>query len=777
MRSRNNSAVEGSVIAYRKLILLLFAAITIFMAYPTSQLYIDAGFKKHLPAKHPYIQTLMQYQHDFGGANRLLIAIRVKKGDIFTGAFFNTVKAISKEVSSLPGVNRSTMRSIFSPNVRFIEVVEDGFVGDQVIPANFSPTTEVFKRVRENILKSGVVGQLVANDFTAILISAQLVEVDPSTGKKLNYIQLASHIEEKIRHKYAHGNVDIHIIGFVKVVGDIAERTTDVAMFFGIAFLLTAGLVYAFTRSMKLTILVLFCPLLAVLWTLGLLSLLGFGLDPMSILVPFLIFAIGVSHAIQMINAFRAEIFSGVDSSTAARQAFGNLLIPSSVALGTDIVGFLTILLIDIEVIREISITASLGIMAVLLTNLFLLPVLLSFVHLNKRNLEGLIRRAIRHKRHWRILARTVEPKFSVSIIAVALVLLAMGFYEAKNVKIGDLHTGVPEFHPDSRYNRDSAMIAEKFSIGMDILTIFVETTPDACLDYEIMTTIDRLQWHLANIPGVQSTYSMPQAAKTMNAGWNEGHIKWRSLPRNRQTMVRAISPIEPSTGLLNPDCSVMPVLVFLENHHAETIDRVVAAAKTFKIQNHSPHYTVRLAANNVGIMAARNEIVQGNQFPMLAWIYSAVVGLCMLTFRSWKAAFCIIVPLGLVSVLAFGLMSLLDIGLKVSTLPIVALGVGIGIDYGIYILSRITRYLEDGMDLYEAYLRTLQVTGNAVLVTGLTLSAAVSTWAFSVLKLQADMGLLLTFLFFVNMLGALVLLPALASVLHLRRRAVTAPP
>ena len=762
---------------FRKLILCLFVAITLFMAYPTSQLGIDAGFKKHLPVKHPYIQTLIQYQHEFGGANRLLIAVRVKSGDIFTSTFFNTVKNILKEASSLPGVDRSTVRSIFSPNVRFIEVVEDGFIGSQVIPANFSSTTEEFERVRQNILKSRVMGQLVANDFTAILISAQLIEVDPSTGKKLNYIQLAKHLEETIRNKYASGNVDIHIIGFVKVIGDIAERTTDVAMFFGIAFFLTASLVYAFTRSLQLTILVLFCPLISVLWTLGLLSLFGFGLDPMSILVPFLVFAIGVSHAIQMINAFRAEIFNGANSVTAARQAFHNLLIPSSVALVTDILGFLTILLIEIEVIKEISITASIGVMAVLLTNLFLLPVLLSYVDLKDGYLEGLIDRAHRHKRHWRILARAVEPKFSVSILAVGLALLVIGVYEAKNVRIGDLHTGVPEFYPDSRYNRDSTIIAEKFSIGMDILTIFVETTPDACLDHGIMTAIDRLQWQFANIPSVLFTQSMPQVAKSMNVGWNEGHIKWHSLPHNPQTMVRAISPIEPSTGLLNQDCSVMPILILLKDHHAETIARVIAEAKTLKRQNDSPSLTIRLAAGNVGMMAARNEIVQDNQLPMLAWIYAAIVGLCIVTFRSWRAAICIVVPLGLVSVLAFGMMSHLDIGLKVSTLPIVALGVGIGIDYGIYILSRITRYLEDGMDLYEAYLRTLQVTGNAVLVTGLTLSTAVSTWAFSVLKLQADMGLLLTFLFFVNMLGALLLLPALVSVLHLRRRAAPAPP
>ena len=767
MSSRLLTALEEGVFAHRKLVLALFAGITLFMCYPASQLRVETGFEKHLPLKHLYIHTFLEYRREFGGANRLLIAIRAKQGDIFTPEFFTTIKAVTNEVFFLPGVDRSTVRSIFTPNVRFIEIVEGGFAGGNVIPAGFQPTPEDIAQVRENILKSGIVGRLVANDFTAAMVSAQLVEIDPVTGGKLDYLKVADHLEEKIRDKYARGNVDIHIIGFAKVAGDIADGALGALLFFGVAFLITAALVYLFTHSLRLTILPLLCSLIAVLWTLGLLTLFGFGLDPLWILVPFLVFAIGVSHGVQMINAVGAEVYEGTDTLTAARHAFRRLLIPGGAALASDTIGFLTILLIEIGTIQELAITATLGVMAIILTNLFLLPILVSFVNLDDRYRRRLVQNATRKMVLWRVLARIVEPKAAMACIACALLLLIFGLIEAQNNKIGDLHAGVPELHPDSRYNHDTAVITDKFSIGVDILTIIVETEPDGCIEYEVMAGIDRFQWHIANIPGVQSTLSMPQLAKIINAGWNEGHLKWRVLPRNPQTMVQAISSIETSTGLLNHDCSVMPVLIFLEDHKAETIERVIDAVKAFARQNDSVQHTFRAAAGNVGIMAATNEVVQAAQVQMLLWIYAAIVTLCLITFRSWRATLCIVMPLGVVSVLAYAVMSLLDIGLKVSTLPVVALGVGIGVDYVIYIFSRLNRLLKEGLDLQEAYFQTMRVTGSAVLLTGLMLAAGVSTWIFSTLKFQADMGLLLAFMFLANMLAALLLLPSLAYVVY----------
>jgi predicted RND superfamily exporter protein len=241
-------------------------------------------------------------------------------------------------------------------------------------------------------------------------------------------------------------------------------------------------------------------------------------------------------------------------------------------------------------------------------------------------------------------------------------------------------------------------------------------------------------------------------------------------LPRDPSTLAQSVTYVPTTTGLLNGDCSVMPVMIFTADHKAETIDRIVAEVKSFDHEFGSEALKFRLATGNVGVMAATNEAVSAAQFPMLLYVFAAIVFLCLITFRSLRATLCVVLPLGLVSLLAYTLMTRLEIGLKVSTLPVVALGVGIGVDYGIYIYSRFRTIWAEGGTLQEAYRETLTVTGNGVVFTGITLAAGVGTWIFSPLKFQADMGILLTFMFLVNMLGAIFLLPALATFLLPKR-------
>ena len=759
--------IENLVFNNRRAVIVVFTIVTLFMAYSASGLRIDAGFAKMLPLKHEYMKTYVQYRDDFGGANRVLIAIKARDGDIFTPKFFETLRLVTDDVFFIPGVNRTRVSSLWTPNVRFTEVVEDGIAGGDVIPADFEPTPEGFAQVRENILKSPYYGRLVANDFSAAIVAAELQEINPNTGDRLDYIDVASQLEQ-IRQKYSNDAVgvdfDYHIIGFAKVIGDIAAGASRVVLFFVVAFFITAVFVYVYSQSIKLTIIPLACSIIAVVWQLGTLTLLGFGIDPMSILVPFLVFAIGVSHGVQMVSAHRAEVYDGADSLTAARMSFRRLLVPGGIALLSDTIGFITIMLIEIRMIQEMAITASLGVAAIILTNLILVPVLLSYVHFDE---SYLVRLRERHKHMdpvWNRLSKVTEPRTAAVIIVVAVILFVVGGWKATQIKIGDLHPGVPELRADSQYNIDTDLITSNFAIGVDSISVIIESVPQACTEYEYMNTIDEFEWRMRNVPGVQSVLGIATVAKIANSGWNEGSLKWRVLPRNPSTMAQSVTYIDTSTGLLNSDCSVMPVTIFTADHKAETINRVVRAVKEFRREHGTEDLKFRLATGNVGVMAATNEAVSAAQFPMLLWVFAAIIALCAVTFRSLRATLCIIIPLVLVSLLAYALMAILEIGLKTSTLPVVALGVGIGVDYGIYIYSRFRSIRAGGKSLQEAYRQTLNITGNGVLFTGITLAVGVATWIFSPLKFQADMGVLLTFMFLVNMIGAVVLLPALAT-------------
>jgi len=766
------NAIEHFVFRRRGLILLGFFGLTLGLLWSALQIRVDASFNKSLPKAHPFIQSFTQYQAEFGGANRVLIALIAREGEMFTPEFFAALKSATDEVFFCPGVDRSQVQSLYTPNVRYIEVVEDGLTGGSVIPSDFAPTAAGFAQVRENIIKSGRVGQLVANDFSGAMISAQLLEIDPSTGQKLDYRMVAEALETRVRDRFSNDQFSVHIIGFAKVMGDVAAGAQGVLMFFGVSFLITALLVWNYAGRWKLAAAPLLCSLVAVIWQLGSLSLLGFGIDPLSILVPFLVFAIGVSHGVQMVRAYREEVFSGKGGVGAARSAFRQLMVPGGLALITDTIGFITMLVIDIDSVRELAITASLGVGMILITNLLILPIALSYLPLPPSYGAWVANRRRMTDRFWARFSGEMKPKPSLVIIVLALTLGIWGWWKSKDVKIGDLQAGVPELRQESRYNQDTRMIISRFSIGVDLLTVFVETAPNGCVDHEVVTLMDQFEGHLKGLPGVQSIVSLSSIAKGVNAAWNEASLKWRILPRNPQALAQSVSPIETSTGLLNSDGSVMPVMIFLTDHRAETLQSVTEAVLAFAESHPSSRARFRLAGGNAGIMAATNEVVASAQTPILIWVFSAVIVLCLLVFRSARATLCIIVPLIIVSYLAYALMAFLGIGLKTSTLPVVALGVGIGVDYGIYIFALLKKSLDHGIYFEDAMFAAFKETGSAVVFTGLTLAVGVSMWTFSALKFQADMGVLLTFMFVFNMLGAIVLLPAMARWLYRHRAA-----
>jgi predicted RND superfamily exporter protein len=796
------------LINFRYAIVIGFLVVTVGMLYSMTNLKIETGFKKQLPLKHEYMQTFLQYEKEFGGANRILVALVSREGDMFTEEFFEDFEAITDQTFFIPGVDRASVRSIFTPNVRFVEIVEDGFAGGNVIPSSFSPSPEMFKRVRSNIVKSGEVGRLVSNDFTGAMVWANLLEEDPTTGEKLDYRQVAEKLEE-IRSTFENENQTVHIIGFAKIVGDISDGAKSVVWFFLIALVITAILLYLYSRSVWLTMLPLVCSLMAVIWQLGTLSLLGYSLDPMNILTPFLIFAIGVSHGVQKISAWIVEKkFGGrtpddwardgiTDLSQipnrspmhGSRETMKKLLAPGIIALVSDTIGFLTILFIQIRIIQELAITASVGVAVIILTNLILLPVLLSWVEI--RNAEKFRQRllniAAADKPFWKLLTSFTQKKRAAWVLVIGAVLFVGGYIVAQGMQIGDSEAGVPELRPESRYNQDALFIANKFSLGVDLLTVVAETVPNACTEnYPVMESIDRFAWQLRNVEGVQKVITLPMAAKVVNAGWNEGNINWRILPRDNYVMRQALSNIDTDTGLLNNDCSAMPILVFTNDHKAETIARVVARVKELRdelnmgdLEFALEHDTLeemadddepitgdalrfRLATGNVGVMAATNEDIAAAEKPMLALVFASIIVLCLITYRSVLGTICIVLPLVVVSTLAEALMAVYGIGLKVNTLPVVALGVGIGVDYGIYIYQKLDSLLKEGFTLQEAYYRTLRLTGRAVIFTGFTLAAGVGTWIFSPLQFQADMGILLAFIFLANMVGAIVMLPAL---------------
>jgi len=760
--------MERLIFNNRALILVGFLLLTVFLGYNAIKIQPDASFERMIPLDHPYIINMLDHRDDLQNlGNFVRIAVEVKDGDIFTQDYMETLKQVTDEVFYLNGVDRSGLQSLWTPNVRWVEVTEQGFQGGEVIPDNYDGSSEKsLEELRQNVLRSNQVGRLVADNFKSTIVYAPLYEKDPETGKPLNYADFSRNLEEKIRQKFEaqNPNIKIHIVGFAKKVGDLIEGIGAIAWFAGITILLTTILLFWYSRCIAGTLVPVFASIIAVFWQLGILRLLGYGLDPYSVLVPFLVFAIGISHGVQIINAMAIEASKGFDPKTAARLAFRALYIPGMLALVSDAFGFLTLLFIQIDVIKDLAVAAGLGVAIVIVTNLVLHPLIMSYVGITKGGIRHVQNQGEKQDRKWRVMSYFAHPGVAPISLLIAVIGLGLGMYYKQGIKVGDLDQGAPELRADSRYNLDNAFIIDNYSTSADVLVVMVKTPTEQCTQYDVLRAMDAMEWELQNTPGVQSTASLADVSKIVTKALNEGNWKWFEISRN-QTIINASIRSAPS-GLMNTDCSLTPVLVFLEDHKAETLQTVVEKVEEFAAINNSDQHTFLLAAGNAGVEAATNEVISSAKNMMLIFVYGVVSLLCFATFRSIRAVLCIVVPLGLTSVLCEAIMAVSGIGIKVATLPVIALGVGIGVDYGIYIYTKLEQYLLEGKALQEAYFETLRSTGKAVVFTGITLGLGVVTWIFSPIKFQADMGFLLFFMFLWNMVGAIWLLPALARFL-----------
>ena len=487
----------------------------------------------------------------------------------------------------------------------------------------------------------------------------------------------------------------------------------------------------------------------------------GYGLNAYSILVPFLILAVGVSHGVQVINAIALNMQVAGHRLLAARLAFRSLYIAGMTALISDGVGFFTLLVIDIEVIQELGIAASVGVAAIIFTNLVLLPVLMSYVGISDKGVDHMKLDPEHRHRLWSLVSACATRKVASVSVVIAILGYSIGIVGGQKLAIGDLDAGAPELRPDSRYNLDNAFITENYAVSTDILVVMVETPVQACTRHDVASLIDKFDWYMENVPGVQSVISHADVMRLTSMALNEGNPRWQTLSRYQRALDGSAARVP--RALMNLDCSLATVAIYLDDHKAQTLSAVVDAVQRFEQEYGNDQVNFGLAAGNAGIEAATNEEISVAQKQILGLVYTVVAALVFLSFRSLVAVICIIVPLGLTSALCQALMAQLGIGIKVATLPVVALGVGVGVDYGIYIYNRLTFYLKQGVPMQEAYYQTLSTTGRAVAFTGIALGVGVITWIMSPIKFQADMGILLTFMFLWNMVGALWLLPGLA--------------
>ncbi len=749
--------------------------------------------KKMVPLQHTYIKNLYKHKDELSLGNDIRIAVEHTKGDIFDKEFIETLRRITEEGFYLPGVNKGKVRSLWTPNVRWTEADEFGFSGGEMIPPGYNGSTESLLELQRNVLRSDLIGRLVADNLRSTIVYLPLIEQDSNKQEgnnddDIDYRLLSEELESNIRQQFESDSVKIHVIGFAKKVGALIEGAKGVLGFFIITVIITFHLLILDCRCVRSAGVILIGSLMAVAWQLGIVTLLRklmvvfrdseywlpflkanpafesiqFGLDPYSMLIPFLVFAIAVSHGVQYVGEMSVEIAEGATPYDASTNTFRALFLPGLLALISDAVGFVTLWFIDIGVIRELAITASIGVATIILTKLMFVPIAMSYVGIGDRAIEFVKKKQASPSVIWLTLSKLVKPKYAFCIVLISLICAGVGNEIRKDLKIGDLDPGAPELHPTSAYNLDNHFITTNYSISADVLVVMVETPPEACSSYKALRLIDRFMWKIERLDEVESVDSLVSVIKHVLSGFNEGNIKWSELPKNQKIIGGALTYLP--SGYQNPECSLVPVIIYLKDHKATTLTNVVSAVETFaKTNNSDTLANFILASGNAGAEAATNEIIASAEKRILIMVYSVICAMIFLSFRSIRPVICIVLPLFLTSILCEAVMTKMGMGVKIATLPVIALGVGIGVDYGIYLYSKIRHHLDSGAPLQSAYLAALQITGKSIVFTGIALSLSVGTWYFSDIKFQADIGILLTFMFIWNMIGAIVLMPALA--------------
>lgn len=759
------SRAEEFCFTHRGLILSVLFVLTAVMGWFALQLRMDAGFEKQMPLGHEYIQTFQTYRNDVLGANRLNIVVRAREGKIWTPAGLKRLYEVTQAVTYLPSVDRLGVQSLWTPNTFVNEITEEGFRADPLIAGTITPdqiTPELIAGIRQAASQGGFIGTMVSRDEAGAMVVAELAETDRD-GRRLDYVAYNRILEDQIRAKFEDTDFEVQIIGFAKQIGDIADGAASVLEFCAVALLLTALAVFWYCRSIAFTVLPIVCSLASLVWQFGTLRLLGYGLDPLAVLVPFLVFAIGVSHGVQQINFIVRDLAHGKTTMQACRASFSGLLIPGLLALVTAFVTFITLLLIPIPMVRELAVAAALGVAYKIITNLVMLPVAASYVTMQPGWAQRAMATSQRRANWLRPVARLAEPRLAAWTLAAVAVVFGVSVWQSSDRVVGTLQPGAPELRSEARFNRDAVSISTSFDTGLDWLTVVFESPENSCENPAIAAWQDDFVWQVGSVEGVLSAVSFAGQMRLFNEGYNEGHPKMSAVPIDGANYSGLAAEIGRTRGMMRGDCSMTAVHLFLADHKATTINRVIDAVTRFRDAEPLPGSSIRLASGNAGVLAAINDEVHKSELPMMLHVYGAIVLLVALVYRDFRAVLACCLPLTVGTFIGYWFMKELQIGLTVATLPVMVLAVGIGVDYAFYIYNRLQLHLASGQPIVKAIEHSILEVGAATIFTAITLAVGVATWSFSELKFQADMGKLLAFMFMVNMVMAMTALPAFA--------------
>lgn len=754
-------ALARHVIRHRFVYAALTLGVTAFFAAQVPKVRVESLLIDLFPEHHEFVETYKQYQDIFGGANLVVMSLEVREGDIFNVPTLEKVRKVTKELELLDGVNNYQVLSLAQRKVKLITV--DPVAGFQAAPLMWPevPKTDEEVAALKRLVHTTprVHRYLVSKDDKAALIVAGFFEgqFEPrATYQRLR--EIASSVEDD--------NTVMRMIGRPVLLGYVLEHYSQLVWLFLATVVSIVALLVVYFRDLRGVLIPMATAVMSAVWGVGLLGLLGFNFDPLIMVVPFIISARALSHSVQLSERFLEEYAVARDRVVAAERTFSGLFEPGLVGIVTDAVGILVVWLTPIPLMQKLAVMGGFWVFSIVFTDMLFNPVLLSLLPAPRKGREagqGGVARLLQ------AVGRFCMGPHRVMVAALTVVLLGVGYWFASDLVVGDMHPGTPMLWPDSEYNRDTEAIGEKFH-NTEVLNVIVEGSEwNAIKDPDVLEKIVMLQREMASMGEVVgATSSLVDLLPPIIRALHGGDPRWELIPTDAREsgffleMIYGASEPGDLSRFVTPDSRHANLALYLADHKGTTLQAVVARLREYVQKNPMEKARFRLAGGYGGLLAAVNEVVTGTQAMVTALAFLAVFLFCAVAYRSVVAGLMFMIPLALSNYLTYALMGWRGIGLDVNALPVVSLGVGLGVDYGLYVTSRIKEEFEARLDLRSAIEAAMGSAGRAVLLTAGTMVFGVVFWTQSFLRFQADMGLLLVFWMCVSMVGGLVLLPTL---------------
>jgi len=760
------------VITYRLplLIMIIAASVPLIWLARTTRLSHKAGYI--FPWGHPNVDLHIKMSTVFGGSNLVAIVLRTKKADIFHAETLEKIYRIQKAVELMDGIVKYNIYSIASRKLKHITtgIDDDGtmMLGtrnyEELLQEIFAGSQQTLATYRKAILNDDdVYGTLVARDCRGAVVLANFKYEE-------HYQYIFEHLQKVIAAE-RDADTELHLIGRPIMLGYIHRYMSQILYIFGLALLVMVLLLYGDFRRKRAVFLPLTAGLLAVIWGMGILNLFGFDMDVLSITVPFLVLALSQGHSVQIMQRYYEEARVYGDPRKASQQVLATLVVPASTAILTDGIGFFSLALLPFPIIQTMAIVAAAGILAIWITNFIMIPIILSYLELpslqelERKGKTGLLLRLLESI----IRLTTARPQRAAILIAAACIL-ALGSYTATRLRVGEQQPGSPDFKQNAEYNRGDHVLNEHFA-GTNLLWIYVagESQKDL-LKPEMISYLNNLQRHLEDRPEVNYTLSYVDALKKVNSALHNNDPRWEVLPGDQIAAWECLELImgepEERRDWSELDLRQANIRAFVSDHMGETIRGLMQDVRPYALQQQPEGVQVEMAAGLIGIYEAILDEISRSQISNIIFMFASVLLCTALAYRSLGAGLLVFVPLILGNIITFAVMALANVGLFIYTLPVSALGIGVGVDYSLYILSRLQSELPAAHSFQDALFATLRTSGRAVIYTALTITCGVVLLCISEMRFQAILGVMLGVIMIANMLSALLVLPALLSII-----------